>query len=64
MSYLRTPEHCLQQAKRIRSWEPWKRSTGPSTVGGKAKAARNAWKGGERALLRELVRQMREQRQA
>ena len=29
------------------------------TVGGKAKASRNAYKGGKRALLRELARLMR-----
>lgn len=56
MSYLRTPKHRRLQAERIRAWKPWERSTGPRTAEGKARAARNAWKGGNRALLRELAR--------
>ena len=46
-----TPERRARQAERIRQWKPWERSTGPRTPAGKAKAARNAWKGG---LWREL----------
>ena len=33
---------------------PWEQSTGPKSEAGKARAARNAWKGGERELLRQL----------
>ena len=62
MSYLRTLEHRQQRAELVRAWEPWKRSTGPRTAEGKAKAARNAWKGGERVLLRELARLLRARR--
>jgi hypothetical protein len=40
----------------IRSWRPWEHSTGPRTAEGKAACARNAYKGGYRAQLRELVR--------
>jgi hypothetical protein len=43
--------------------EAWTKSTGPRTAAGKARAARNAWKGGHRAricrlscLLSELAR--------
>ena len=46
-----TSERRARQAERIRQWKPWERSTGPRTPAGKAKAARNAWKGG---LWREL----------
>jgi hypothetical protein len=56
MSYNRTPEHRKQQAERIRAWKPWEQSTGPRSPEGKATASRNAWKGGHRALLRELSR--------
>ena len=59
-----TPEQRQQQAARIRAWSPWARSTGPRSPEGKAKAARNAWKGGERAMLRELGRLLRAQREA
>ena len=51
-----TPEQRRQQAERIRAWSPWARSTGPRSAEGKAKASRNAWRGGSRALLRELAK--------
>jgi hypothetical protein len=40
----------------IRTWKPWERSTGPRTPDGKAKASRNAYKGGHWLALRELSR--------
>ena len=43
----------------IRHWKPWERSTGPKTIEGKARVSRNAYKGGARALLRELARMLR-----
>lgn len=64
MSYLRTPEHRRQQAERIRAWSPWEKSTGPRTLEGKAAASRNAWKGGHRAMLRELSRALAARREA
>jgi hypothetical protein len=36
-----TTERRAQQAALIRSWEPWKRSTGPRTPQGKAKSSGN-----------------------
>ena len=48
-------------AELIRSWRPWEKSTGPQTSEGKAKAARNGYKGGTWRLLRELARALREQ---
>ena len=56
MSYLRTPEHRALQSELIRSCKPWERSTGPTTVDGKAIASRNAYKGGHLVRLRELTR--------
>jgi len=61
MSYYRTPEHRKRRAELIRQWKPWEKSTGPKTEEGKATVSMNAWKGGERALLRELRRVLREQ---
>ena len=55
-----TPEQRQQQAERIRAWSPWERSTGPRSTEGKAKASRNAWKGGARALFRELAQLLRD----
>ena len=40
----------------IRTWRPWERSTGPRTPEGQARVAKNAWKGGHRQKLREVVR--------
>lgn len=44
----------------IRTWKPWKQSTGPRTDEGKAQAARNGYKGDawtvERGNLRDLKR--------
>ncbi len=54
-----TPERRAQQSELIRLWKPWDRSTGPRTLEGKARVSRNAYKGGTRALLRELARLLR-----
>ena len=51
-----TPERRARQAELIRTWQPWAKSTGPRTAAGKAKASRNAWKGGHWQQLRELRR--------
>jgi hypothetical protein len=50
-----------RQAELIRRWKPWERSTGPRTEEGKARVARNAFKGGARSSLRrvaEILRQL------
>jgi hypothetical protein len=58
-----TPERRAPQAELIRSWRPWERSTGPRSATGKALVARNPWKGGVRAVLRELSRALAEQQE-
>jgi len=59
-----TPERRARQAELIRTWQPWKQSTGPRSAEGKARAARNGDKGGmwkeEREALRELKRSVNE----
>jgi hypothetical protein len=62
--YRRTPERRARQAALIRNWRPWEHSTGPKSEDGKARVSRNAYKGGTRAMLRELARLLREQRAA
>lgn len=61
-----TLERRAKQAALIRNWKPWALSTGPRTAEGKAVASRNGFKGGHRAMLRELARELdavlREQR--
>ena len=47
------------QAERIRALCPWKKSTGPRTEEGKARSARNAWKGGVRADAAAYARILR-----
>ena len=54
-----TPERRARQADLIRTWQPWARSTGPRTAAGKAKAARNAWKGGYRQAYRAEIAELR-----
>ncbi len=46
-----TLETRLKQAERARTLCLWKKFTGPRTSEGKARSARNAWKGGKRALV-------------
>ena len=48
-----TDERRQHQAALIRHWQPWRRSTGPRTVAGKARASRNAFKN---SLWEELRR--------
>ena len=55
-----TPERRAQQAAFLRTLKPWLRSTGPRTSAGKARSARNAYKGGVRAALRQLSRALNE----
>jgi hypothetical protein len=59
-----TPERRALQSALIHTWRPWEKTTGPKTPQGKVKASRNAYKGGTRARLRELVRLLREQSEA
>ena len=56
-----TPERRERQAQLIRQWQPWAQSTGPQSAEGKAAVARNAWKGGTRAELRQLAKEVREE---
>jgi hypothetical protein len=59
-----TPERRARQAELIRSWKPWERSTGPRTAEGKGLVARNAWKGGYRAMFGELGQALTMQRKS
>ena len=51
-----TPERRARQAAAIHAWKPWQHATGPRTPEGRAKACRNAYKGGHWLMLRELSR--------
>jgi hypothetical protein len=53
-----TEERRKRQAELILTWEPWAKSTGPRSAAGKAKVAKNAFKGGRRAAIRELTREV------
>ena len=54
-----TLERRQRQAELIRRWKPWNQSTGPSTPEGKARVSLNAWKGGHRAQMRELTKELK-----
>ena len=56
-----TEERRKKQSELIQTWKPWKQSTGPKTIQGKANAAQNAYKGGVRPMIRQLGRLLREQ---
>lgn len=53
-----TPQRRQRQAEQIRNWRPWEQATGPRTPEGKARVARNAWKGGQRVELRLLAKRV------
>ena len=55
-----TSERRVWQSKMMQVWRPWEKATGPKTPEGKAVVSRNAFKGGEREMLRELARLLRE----
>lgn len=57
-----TLERRARQAELIRQWRPWERATGPRTPEGKAKVARNPYRGGTWRLLSDLARALRDQR--
>ena len=41
-----TKDDCKRQAKRIRKWQPWRKSTGPRGAAGKQRSSQNALKHG------------------
>lgn len=53
-----TTEQRQRQREAIQRWKPWNQSTGPASPEGKVVAARNAYKGGQRAALRKLVQEL------
>lgn len=53
-----TTEQRQRQREAIQRWKPWTQSTGPASPEGKAVAARNAYKGGQRTALRKLVQEL------
>ena len=55
-----TPEQKQRQAELIKTWSPWKQSTGPKTATGKLSASRNAYRGGIRPKLKELSKEINE----
>jgi hypothetical protein len=58
-----TPERRAKQSALIQTWKPWDKSTGARTPEGKAIASRNAFKGGFRAMMREMSALLRDQRE-
>lgn len=57
-----TLENRLKQAILIRNWQPWKHSTGPNTLEGKAISSKNAYKHGSYKLQKELRKLLKQQK--
>jgi hypothetical protein len=61
-------ERRARQAQAIRQWRPWEHATGPRSAEGKARSARNAYRGGYRqtwrAVCKLLNAELRAQRNA
>lgn len=58
-----SPEQRARQAAAIHDWKPWAASTGPTSLAGKIRSSRNAYKGGQRKQLRRLRAALRAQQQ-
>ena len=56
-----TPERKANQAKAIQRWKPWQWATGPKSPEGKTIVSRNAFKGGKRSNLRNLMRELKQE---
>ena len=52
-----------KQSALIQTWKPWAKSTGAKTELGKAASSQNAYKGGHRAMMREISAVLKEQRE-
>lgn len=59
-----TPERRARQSALIRTWQPWKKSTGPKTPEGKTRSSHALKHGMGRRALRDLRREMRRQEEA
>jgi len=55
-----TPEQRQRQRQAIQRWKPWQQATGPQSLEGKARSARNAYTGGHTVELRQLRKALNE----
>ena len=62
MARVWTAEQRAKQSEAIQRWKPWTSSTGPRTDDGKAKVARNPYKGNIRRLLRDASAMLKAQK--
>lgn len=53
-----TTERRERQREAIQRWRPWENATGPRTASGKARVARNAYRGGHWRQVREFTKAM------
>lgn len=51
-------EQRQRQREAIQRWKPWNQSKGPKSGTARAAAVRNAYSGGRRAALRNLIKEM------
>ena len=58
-----TPESKVRHSQLIQNWQPWNKSTGARTSGGKAVSSRNTFKGRFRESLRSLSSILKDHKQ-
>lgn len=55
-----TLERRARQSALIRHWRPWEKATGPKSEEGKRRSAMRGYKGGNRQVMRDLAKALRE----
>ena len=55
-----TAERRARQSQAIHRWKPWRQSTGAKTPEGKMVVSQNAFKGGQRAKIQALNKEIRQ----
>ncbi len=54
-----TTERRAKQSQAIREWQPWTKSTGAKTSEGKAIVSMNAYAGGHRPFMRQILKELK-----
>lgn len=58
-----TEEQHKQQAEKIKQWQPWEKSTGATTIDGKARSSQHAYKQWTSRLMKQVRAALKQQRE-